>query len=528
MRPPTKQIAPEDLGLHIENISTTITSSDIPIPEATQEAVFNTDQVKELAKNSLDFLAALALPSVFKYLFCRTFNMIWAWLITNVQLVREFPQLAIGLPRGFGKTMLIKIFVLYCVLFTRKKFILIICGTQTKANNILTDIASMLSETNIKKVFGDWQVGAQTERQDLKRFGFRGRNIILMAAGAQSDIRGITLENARPDLIIFDDIQTREDADSEIVSNNIETWMIGTAMKAKSPEECMYIFIGNMYPTKYSLLRKLKYNPTWTSFIAGGIVLNAETGEAESLWEELQPLKQLLREYENDAAAGRAEIFNAEVLNDENASVNRLIDITLIPADPYLDELHQGNFIVIDPSNDKANSDAVTITYFEVYDGKPVSKEIIEGRLSPGESNWEAIKLCHKYNCRLIAIEANAYQYSGLYWFNYQCTQYGISGIQCVPVYSGQKSKNSRIAEMFKRLMAGEQYLGKDTRVQVFNQITGFNPLKTNNVDGILDCITYAPKVLEENMEYITSVLDFNIQELHSIPILDELDNSCI
>ena len=142
-----------------------------------KESSFRTAEVEDSAKNSLDFLAALALPTVFKYLFPPVFQGIWTWLLSYVHKTRDFSQLAIGLPRGFGKTMLIKIFVLYCILFTKKQFILIICGTQTKANNVITDIISMLSETNIKRVFGDWQISCYTDRQDLKRFGFRGRNI---------------------------------------------------------------------------------------------------------------------------------------------------------------------------------------------------------------------------------------------------------------------------------------------------------------------------------------------------------------
>ncbi len=104
---------------------------------------------------------------------------------------------------------------------------------------------------------------------------------------------------------------TRADADSETVSTNLETWMFGTAMKAKSPEGCLFVFIANMYPTKWSLLRRLKHNPTWMKFIAGGIL-----ADGTSLWEDLQPIAQLLREFENDLSAGRPEIFYAEVLND--------------------------------------------------------------------------------------------------------------------------------------------------------------------------------------------------------------------
>jgi len=35
--------------------------------------------------------------------------------------------------------------------------------------------------------------------------------------------------------MIFEDIQTRECADSKVESDKLERWMIGTAMKAKSP-----------------------------------------------------------------------------------------------------------------------------------------------------------------------------------------------------------------------------------------------------------------------------------------------------
>ena len=493
-----------------------------PEPETVQESAFNTSEVETLARESLDFLAALAMPVVFRYLFPPVFKSIWTWLLSYVSRARDFSQLAIGLPRGFGKTMLIKIFVLYCVLFTKKRFILIICGTQTKANNIISDIMSMLGESNIKKVFGDWKLGAETDRQDLKRFGFRGRNVIIMGAGAESDIRGITLENERPDVMIFDDIQTREDADSETVSAKLETWMVGTAMKAKSPHGCLFIFIANMYPTKHSLLRKLKHNPTWTKFIAGGIL-----SDGTSLWEDLQPIEQLIKEYENDLAMGRPEVFFAEVLNDENASVNNLVDLNKLPEYPYQeDDIHFGNFIIIDPATDKPGADAVSIAYFEIHNGYPVCKKIVEGRLSPGDTIAESLKIALSKNCRIIAIESNAYQYTLKYWFEFICAQRGIIGIEAVEVYSGSYSKNSRILNMFKQLLAGEIFVHPSCRAQVNLQISQFNPLKRDNTDGLLDCLTYAPKVIEMYGNLLLASTIIEEQEFSKVKIRSEFETS--
>jgi hypothetical protein len=198
-----------------------------------EEAVFNTDQVIELARTSLDFLAAMSMPTIFAFCFPPVFISIWLWLVSYVHKARDFSQLAIGLPRGFGKTSVIKLFILYCILFTKKQFILIINDTSSKAESTISDVMDMLEEPNIKKVFGDWSLGSEKNNEQIKKFGFRGRNIVLAALGSGSSLRGLNLKGLRPDIMIFDDIQSREVADSEILSSNLERWLVGTAMKAK-------------------------------------------------------------------------------------------------------------------------------------------------------------------------------------------------------------------------------------------------------------------------------------------------------
>lgn len=468
----------------------------------TNEVAASTAEIQDVAKNSLDFLASLAMPAVFSFLYPPLFQAIWKWLLDFTNRTRDFSQLALGLPRGFGKTTLIKIYILYCILFTNKKFILVISSTATLAENILADVIDMLEEPNIKKVFGDWKLGIEKDTQSIKKFGFRGRNIILAALGAGTSLRGLNLKNQRPDVMIFEDIQTRECADSEIQSDALLRWMVGTAMKAKSPSGCIFIFVGNMYPTKHSILKKLKTNPTWIKFITGGIL-----ADNTSLWEELQPVEQLRAEFANDLAMGHPEIFFAEVLNDDEAVSLSLIDLSKLP--PYetvQHELSAGNFIIIDPATDKADADAVSVGYFEVRNTLPVLIELIEGKLSPGDTIREAIRFCLKYNCRLVAIESNAYQYSLNYWFNVVCQQLGIQGIEAVPVYSGSLSKNSRILTMFKSYSAGEIFVAPECKAAVHMQIAQFNPLKRDNTDGLLDLLTYAPKVMSEFAPYVMSL----------------------
>ncbi len=469
-------------------------SSSSPTDEvSTGDDQFNAKEVYDLAKQDLDFLAGLAMPLVFKYLFPPIFKSIWAWILEYIYAVRDFSQLAIGLPRGFGKTIVIKLMILYSIIFTKKQFILIICENVDKAIAILSDVEDMLDEPNVKAAFGDWRLAMESNTQSKKVFSFRGRPIILKAAGAGTGIRGITEKNRRPDLMIFDDIQSREDSESELLASQLEKWMVGTAMKAKSPEGCLFIFVANMYPTKGSLLRKLKHNPNWVKYIVGGIL-----SDGTSLWEELQPVKQLLREFQNDLSTGHPEIFYAEVLNDENASVNNLVNLDKIPDWAYQDgDISLGKFIIIDPSGDRANSDSVAIGQFEVFDGYPCLMNLIEERLSPGETIRRALTLGFETGTTIIGIEATGYQQSLLYWFDFICLQQGVSGFQVFELYSGMKEKGMRIVSMFKQLPTGEIKLHPRVRPQIYLQITQFNPMRRDNIDNSLDLLTYAPKMLE-------------------------------
>lgn len=463
------------------------------IPTLSEDAEFDTEEVFKLAKQDLNFFASIAMPAVFKYFFPPVFLSIWAWILNYIYKVRDFSQIAIGLPRGFGKTIVIKLIVLYTIIFTKKQFVLIICENEAKAAAILSDVADMLDEANIKAAFGDWSIGISSNTQTRKVFAYRGRNIILKAAGAGTGIRGITEKNRRPDLMIFDDIQSREDSESEILANKLEQWMVGTAMKAKSPEGCLFIFVANMYPTKGSLLRRLKNNPNWVKYIVGGVL-----ADGTSLWEDLQPIKQLVREFLNDLATGHPEIFYAEVLNDENASLNNLVDLSRIPEWTYKDDdIHTGHFIIIDPAGNRSTSDSVAIGYFRVYNGFPCLCELIEEQLSPGETVSRALKLGLEKNCRIIGVESTGYQQSLLYWFEFICAQQGIIGFQFMELYSGMKEKNMRIVNMFRQLPTGEVKIHPKCRPAVFLQITQYNPLKRDNVDNTLDLLTYAPKMLE-------------------------------
>jgi len=475
------------------------------VPEAesggstTKEITVKFEEIIEACKASLDFLAGFLNPDVFKYAFPPVFVEIWILLCDRLKRLRDFSKIAIGLPRGLGKTTVIRLLIVYTILFTKKKFICVYSSREGLAENTIADVIDFMDSHNFKKVFGDWRVNKELDQSKLKKFGFRGKNMILAALGAGTSMRGLNLKLTRPDFMIFDDIQTAECAESVVESEKLERWMVGTAMKAGGKEGCTFLYIGNMYAQMTCILKKLKHNPEWISFIAGAIDINGE-----SIWEELYPYEQIVSELKSDIAMGHPEIFFSEVLNDEFAGSRAGIDVSKIPKNPYKDGFSKpdAKFIIIDPASGKLNGDNVEIGYFEVYDQTPVLQRLKSGKFSPGETIRLALELCFETGCPCIGIEDVAYQSTLLYWFGQAMDKLQIHGqILCVPVAPRGVSKVSRISRMFKELIAAkpELYLGDLVWDAVIFEICQFDPKKTDNLDNKLDVCAYARQMVEEH-----------------------------
>jgi hypothetical protein len=462
-----------------------------------------TDDIYLACKSDLNMLAGTALPDIFEYLFPPIYLAIWAWLLEYAVKTRDFSKLALGMPRGFAKTTLVKLFILFCILFTHRKFILVISNTEAHGINIITDIMAMLKEPNIIKIFGDYSLNVQRDKLNLQIFSFRGRQIILGAIGAEGSIRGLNLGFDRPDVMIFEDFQTKEDSESDELSKKLMTRMVGTIMKAKSPKGCLYLYIANMYPTSGSILRKLKDNPFWTKFIVGGIL-----ADGTSLWEELQPIQQLLEEFQNDFASGNGDVFFAEVLNDETAGIRAGIDINAIPNAPYTKvDKPQGKLLIVDPAGAKDVNDLNAVGYFEVFDGKPVFQDIAQGHWNPLELITQTMIMAINNRCSLIVVEGVVYQTSLLFWFDYICQHHQLDGFFFEGINPHMKSKNSRIKTNLRTLVQTETngrvveptaYIGPKVMAQFKHQILQWNPLLEKNVDELLDLNAYAAQVLQE------------------------------
>lgn len=462
------------------------------------------------AQESLDFLAALILTDIYEYGYPPLFHAMWQLITTASGAPKGKQRYALGIPRGFSKTVVLKLYCVWLILFSDRQFILIVCNTATLAENFLADVVDMLGSPNIVGIFGAWNASCEKDNATFKKFAFRGRDIVLAALGAGSSLRGLNLKFRRPDIVIMDDMQNRDQAQNAEIAKELLIWMLGTLMKACHPQRCVYIFVGNMYPFEGSILRKLKYSQEWLSFITAAIL-----ADGDSLWPEHRSVEDLMEELSLDTEMGHPEIFFSEVMNDEESGTVSGIDVSKIPeCPPYLDAVTpQGGFIIIDPSLGKKKGDDLGIGAILIYDGIPVLREVISEKMDPGATIQRATMLAVKYGMQLIVVEGGAYQATLIYWFNFVYQQMGVSGIHVGEITTGGMQKNARIRDGLKLLLpAGVEkkaklLLHKDTRSAVIYQITQWDPLKTNNKDEILDIIAYIYKVIEIHEQWVPLLL---------------------
>lgn len=476
--------------------------------EATEDSIlrssetsgYDRDQTIDLAKSDLNFFAGISIPEIFTVLFPLYFLALWNLLVEAAKQEKGKLQLAIGIPRGFAKTIFLKLFVVYCVLFTNRRFILIVCNTEQLAMNFLADVFDILSSPNIKALFGDWRLGITKDTQALKEFGFRGRDIIIAGVGVGTSLRGISRKLRRPDIFIMDDMQSREDAEAPDISRKQLLWLMGTLMKARDYKRCLFIFVGNMYPQDNCILRKLKYSSQWVSFICGAIL-----ADGTSLWEELRPLNELLEELEGDIELGHPEIFYSEVLNDEEAGSVSGVDVSKIPAYPVsLDQTEpQAGFIIIDPATKKQKqTNNTAIGAFYIFDATPVFVEVEEGIMTPLDTIRKTLEMALRRGIKVVCVESNAYQFTLIYWFDWVCKQLNIDGIEFCELYASNLAKNAKIKGMLPKLLEtskkkAEIILHPSVRSKVVHQCTQWNPLKIHNVDDMLDILAWVDKAIE-------------------------------
>lgn len=149
---------------------------------------------------------------------------------------------AIAAPREHAKSTCVSvIFVLYCVCYKLRRFIVLISDTQPQAALQLAAVKEEL-ESNAALIddFGNLVGDKKWDVNDCRTT----TGITLAARGAGQSLRGLRFRLYRPDLVICDDMENEEDVDNPETREKLERWFVGTVLNLG--KRCQVFVIGTI------------------------------------------------------------------------------------------------------------------------------------------------------------------------------------------------------------------------------------------------------------------------------------------
>lgn len=471
------------------------------------------DQIRRLASVQLDVFAGLVMPEIAVYAFPPFYQELWILCIRSFMELspdNKLFKLLLVLPRGHAKTTFIKLLVAYLIIHRLADFVMVLCASDGNAESFAKDVSSMLSHQNVRKLYGDWEAGLKEDNAAEKVGYFMGRKCILKAASILSgSVRGTQKEMKRPDVIVFDDVQTKEVAESEKKTEVVEDAIFGTALLAASPHRCGVVYIGNSYP-RNCIADKIAASGEFITLRTGAILASGE-----SLWPELHSIASLRSSWRIAAAVGKGHLWMAEIQNQplEQDGVRPLLpdgDFQLTILDPGYQKI--AAFVTVDPAGSNKGADDTAIGGHVVWEGMQIQLVALEAALmDPRQTIITALRMAERVQAPLIFVEAVAYQASLCFWGQEVLKELHLDHLYTfVPLQAGKASKLARIRAWVGELLGGQYCItDQETKQKILYQALVFDARKTDNRDDLLDTAAFGTVIRNH---YMAEVLEASYQ----------------
>lgn len=150
--------------------------------------------------------------------------------------------------RGAAKTARTKLLLAYCILndlVHRRKYIKVLSEDGTNSKQIVTDIYNMLINPDLHAVYPEIFQKTHHKREETMASFTTATGVKMIADTVGTDQRGAIQEEARPDLIWFEDFENRVTLRSAVktksIWDNMEEARTGLAKGGSSIYTCNYI-----------------------------------------------------------------------------------------------------------------------------------------------------------------------------------------------------------------------------------------------------------------------------------------------
>ena len=336
--------------------------------------------------------------------------------------------IAIAAPRGHAKSTAITFaYVLACVLFRERNYVVIISDTEGQATLFLNDIKRELVENeDIIQLFGIEKIEKDQETDIIVRCTDKHR-FRIVAKGSEQRVRGMKWRNQRPDLIVGDDLENDEIVMNPERRDKFRRWMNGAVLPILSKEGVIRIvgtilhidsYLENRMPRLHSKTTVVEPLKTWSKSKIGAwmsVKYRAHDDDFSNiLWPEMYNEKWLKEKRHDLITQGQADIYNQEYLNypiDESRAMFRRSDMLPINEEQFKGIMEETiplyYYVGVDlaVSKDKRADFSSFVIIGLDSDSRMFVVEVIRGRYDTKEIIELFFEIAGKYDPQWFAIE---------------------------------------------------------------------------------------------------------------------------
>ncbi len=440
------------------------------------------------------------------------------------------PRIAIAAPSGFGKTSIVGLALSAKKILFEDSKVLLYVGMAFDAASQQTENLKMelMSNKLVRSAFKPIKArsAAGIDESFSKKAWVVSDRTLVYPRGSGQQIRGILYKNARPDMIIIDDLEDPETIENDEVRFKRKIWFHADLMKATSRVEKNWqiVYIDTL-KHEDSLLEELLESSEWES-----LRLEACDDDLNPTAPEFMPAADVKAEYDYHKEHGILDIFYREFRNIPISTEDAVFKSSYFK---YYSEhgdrlkVHERtgnkeeviqasrliNVVIVDPAKTvklQSADSAIGCIGVDRESRKIFVRDVVSAKMMPDELYEAMFKMVKDYNARIMAVEVTS-----LEAFISQPIESEMRVRGIFPLYiplKAIKSKIERVATLAPLYKLGYIYHNQNCCTKLESQLIGFPRSKYWDV---MDMLAYITKVMDE-MAYYFDPDDMNDEDIES------------
>lgn len=388
-------------------------------------------------------------------------------------------------PRGFGKSVRLSFaYPLWCLLYRKEVFILIIGASQEAAENQLESIRRELEENEL--IIDDFGL-MQTDKMWSKKKLILANGCAITAKGAGSALRGARYRERRPDLVICDDILKDGAAGSQTQRDKIYSWVKRVLFPLG--RDLFLIFVNTIFHSDDLVCRLFSEIEDGSLRDFAGLRFSCLTPSGQSLWPAYWPIEAL--EKKREELGSRP--FNTEYMNepstDEEALAEKETLVFFRPADVRPDEMDV--ISCCDPATGAHDRSAVVTIALHRPTGLIYVLEAFGRRMSDYDYMDKVIRVYEFWRPRRIGWESVNFQVVFKHFLEERARSVGVY-LPIEEIRHGSVSKEVRISALAP-YFESSRILLQENQKELIDEILTF---PRGKYDDILDALAMGVAML--------------------------------